>query len=182
MNEQKESIRYIVRIAGKDLNGSLPIGRALTGIKGIGQRMAQNIAIAFEKTTGLEHGARLGALNEEQEKKLEEIVLSPKKFGVPAWSLNRKKEYETGQDLHFVTNELDFALRQNLQRLNEIKSYRGLRLVWGLPVRGQRTRSTHRGKGGVVGVMKKEAKQAASPAKASAPAAEKKGSDKGAKK
>ena len=43
MNEQKENLRYIVRIAGKDLNGSLPIMRGLAGIKGIGLRMAQNI-------------------------------------------------------------------------------------------------------------------------------------------
>jgi len=33
--------------------------------------------------------------------------------------------------------------------------------MWGLPVRGQRTKSTHRGKGGTVGVSKKDTKAAA---------------------
>lgn len=166
MAEQKQEIKYIVRIAGKDLNGSLPILRALEGIKGIGPRMAKNIAIAFEEQEGINHDAVIGKLSEPQEKKLEEIVLAPQKFGVPQWALNRKNDYDSGQDIHLVMNDLAFALRQDLQRLNEIKSYRGLRHIWGLPVRGQRTRSTHRGKGGVVGVMKKEAKQAAAPSPA----------------
>ena len=160
MAEQEEPFRYIVRIAGKDLNGSLPISMALTGIKGVGHRMAKNISIAFEKQSGISHDSLIGKIPEEQEKRLEEIVLLPSKFGVPAWALNRKKDYESGNDLHLVSNDLALALRQDLSRLNEIKSYRGLRHSWGLPVRGQRTKSTHRRKGGVVGVMKKEAKQA----------------------
>lgn len=164
MTEQKEGIKYIVRIAGKDLNGSLAIPRALTRIKGIGLRMAKNISIVFEKETGIAFDAALGKISEEQEKKLEEIVLFPGKYNLPNWSFNRQKEYDSGQSLHLVGPELDFAIRQNLQRLNEIKSYRGLRHIWGLPVRGQRTRSTHRGKGGVIGVMKKDVKQAAASA------------------
>ena len=56
--------------------------------------------------------------------------------------------------------------------MSETKSYKGLRHTWGLTVRGQRTKSTHRGKGGVVGVLKKDAiAPAASAAKAGAPAA-----------
>ena len=58
--------------------------------------------------------------------------------------------------------DLEFTTRKDIQRLSEIKSYRGLRHGWGLTVRGQRTRSTHRGKGPVVGVMKKEVKKAMS--------------------
>jgi hypothetical protein len=47
--------------------------------------------------------------------------------------------------------------------------------MWGLPVRGQKTKSTHRGKGGVVGVTKKDvAKQGPAPPGKSAPAADKK--------
>jgi small subunit ribosomal protein S13 len=163
--ENKQDFRHIVRIASKDLNGNLPIYRALTKIKGIGIRMAKSIAVAFEKETGISHKSRLGELSEEQDKKLEQIVLEPAKYGVPAYSLNRRKEYESGQDKHLVMADLDLQLRNEIQRLNQIKSYRGLRLSWGLTVRGQRTKSTHRGKGGVVGVTKKDAKAAASPAK-----------------
>ncbi len=181
----KENLKYIVRIAGKDLNGSLPISRALMGIKGIDHRMARNIAVAFEKEGNAEFDPVIGKLSEEQEKKLEEIALAPHKFGIPLWAMNRKNDYDSGENKHLVMSELDFSIRQDLQRLNEIKSYRGLRHSWGLPVRGQSTRSTHRGKGGVVGVMKKDAKQAAAPAKAAAvpeKGAEKKPAAGGAKK
>ncbi len=163
-----EELRYIVRIVGKDLNGNKPIFMALTDIKGIGMRMSRTISYLFEKETGLPFDTKIGALNEEMDKKLEEMVLHPEKYGMPLWALNRRKEFETGIDRHAVMNELDFALRKDLQRLNEIKSYRGLRHSWGLTVRGQKTRSTHRGKGGVVGVMKKDVAKAAAPAKAEA--------------
>jgi small subunit ribosomal protein S13 len=180
--EAKSDERLIVRVAGVDLNGRLPIQRSLTKIKGIGIRMAKSIAVAFEKLTGISPLQKTGALNEEQTKKLEEVVLHPEKFGVPSWQLNRQKDFYTGLSTHLVMADLDLALREDLSRLKEIKSYRGLRHQWGLPVRGQRTKSTHRGKGGVVGVMKKEVKQAAAPAKAKEspkPAASQKG---GAKK
>src|SRR3989344_8048093 len=108
MAEQKESERYIVRIAGRDLNGKLPISHALTGIKGIGARMARNIAIAFEKQSGIKYELPIGKLPEEFDKKLEEIVLAPQKFGVPSWAFNRKNDPQSGESIHFVQNELDF--------------------------------------------------------------------------
>jgi small subunit ribosomal protein S13 len=163
--ENKE-FRYIVRIVNKDLNGQHSIQRALHNIKGIGKRMAHIIAAAFEKKTGIPPQTRLGEIPEGKDKELEEIILHPSQHGLPNWSLNRRNDFETGTDSHLVMAELDFSLRKDLQRLNEIKSYRGLRHSWGLPVRGQKTKSTHRGKGGVVGVQKKEATKAAAPATA----------------
>lgn len=158
--EKKEDIRYIVRIAGKDLNGNLPIYRALTGIKGISHRTAMNIALTFEKKEGIAYDSKLGKIDEEKSKVLEDIALNPTKYNIPTWGLNRQKDLESGKDLHLLMGDLDFSLRKDWQRLGEIKSYRGLRHGWGLTVRGQRTRSTHRGKGGVVGVIKKEVKTA----------------------
>jgi len=155
---EKTEFRHIVRIASKDLNGNLPIYRALTKIKGIGIRMAKNIGIAFEKATNVKYKSKLGNMPEQFDKTLEEIALHPEKHSIPGYCLNRQREHETGANKHLVMADLDFQLRNDLQRLNEIKSYRGLRLSWGLPVRGQRTKSTHRGKGGVVGVLKKDAK------------------------
>ncbi len=163
MQEKKSEERLIVRIAGVDLDGKKSIQRALTKIKGIGIRMGKNIAIAFEEATGIRYDAKLGAIDEEKAKKLEEIVLEPQKFGIPEWNLNRRSDFYTGESTHKVMAELDLALREDLSRLKEIKSYRGLRHQWGLPVRGQRTKSTHRGKGTVVGVMKKEIAKAAAP-------------------
>ncbi len=168
---QASNLRYIVRIINKDVDGSINIQRALTQIKGIGLRMSRIISEKFALETGLSPTAPIGMLTESQDKILEEIALNPKKHGLPDWLLNRQKDWETGTTSHLVLNELDFSKRKDLQRLNEIKSYRGLRLSWGLTVRGQRTRSTHRGKGPVVGVSKKDAKKGGGGGGKSAPAA-----------
>lgn len=179
---EKEEFRHIVRIASKDLNGNLPIYRSLAKIKGVGIRMAKNIAIAFEKESGVKYSSKLGDLPEQFDKTLEEIVLNPGKHSIPAFFLNRRKEYYSGEDKHLVMADLDFQQRNEFQRLNAIKSYRGLRLSWGLPVRGQRTKSTHRGKGGAIGVTKKDAKAAAEAPKADAKPAAKASQEKGGKK
>lgn len=58
-----------------------------------------------------------------------------------------------------VEGDLHRQIRQNIQRLKDISSYRGVRHVKGLPVRGQRTRRnarTKRGKRRTVGAFKKE--------------------------
>src|SRR4030067_626935 len=47
-----------------------------------------------------------------------------------------------------VEGELRKRVRQNIQRLVEINSYRGIRHRRGLPVRGQRRRTNPRTKGG----------------------------------
>src|SRR3989338_11664826 len=164
----KEDIRLIVRITGIDLDGRKPIERSLTKIKGIGVRMAKNIAVAFEKSSGISASLKTGKLSEEQSKKLEEVVLTPAKFGVPLWSLNRRNDFYTGENSHLVMSDLDLRLRSDIQRMTETKSYKGLRHAWGLPVRGQSTRSTHHKKGGVVGVVIKDATAQAAPAKATA--------------
>ena len=165
--------KHLVRIANTDLDGKKNVAMALTKIRGIGIRTAKNISTAFVKATGLPATEKMGNVSEEQARKLEEIVLNPRDSGIPAWSLNRRKDMNSGKDIHLVMADLDFSLRTDLQGMNEIKSYKGLRHSWGLPVRGQKTKSTHRGKGGVIGVLKKDAKAAAAaPAKGkAAPAA-----------
>lgn len=58
-----------------------------------------------------------------------------------------------------VEGDLRQEIAQNIKRLEEIGSYRGLRHRKGLPVRGQRTRSnarTRRGKRKTIGAVKKE--------------------------
>ena len=152
-------LRLIVRIANKDLNGKSRIPKALMEIKGISHRIAKIIAKIFEKETGIKWDSKMGDLPEDKDKKLEEIVLNPEKFNIPLWNLNRQKEYDTGEDKHLIMADLDFNERSILQRMSKIKSYKGLRRNWGLTVRGQKTKSTHRGKGPAVGVQKKDAKK-----------------------
>ena len=158
MIQMSEELRYIVRIAGKDLNGTVTVERAIRELKGVGHRYARIIALMFSNKTGIPVETKLGLIPEEKDKLLEDIILQPEKFGVPGWALNRRKERVTGKDMHLIMADLDFSLRTDLQRLGAIKSYRGLRHAIGLPVRGQRTRSSFR-RGGVVGVMKKEARK-----------------------
>ncbi|MFH1586938.1 MAG: 30S ribosomal protein S13 [Candidatus Diapherotrites archaeon] len=160
-DEEKKSgkeIRYIVRIANKDLNGNLPICQAIIGLRGIGHRTGRIIAAAFEDKSGIKYNIKLGDIPEEKDKELEDIVINPQNYGIPSWTFNKQKEYESGENIHLVMGDLEFSLRKDLQRLKEIKSYRGFRHTWGLPLRGQKTKSTHRGKGGTVGVIKKDAK------------------------
>jgi len=61
---------------------------------------------------------------------------------------------------HAVGGQLRRMVRDNIDRLRRIGSYRGLRHRQGLPVRGQRTRTnarTGRGKRKTVGALGKEA-------------------------
>jgi small subunit ribosomal protein S13 len=58
-----------------------------------------------------------------------------------------------------VEGDLRKEIRENIQRLKRIGSYRGHRHIAGLPTRGQRTRvnaRTLRGKRKTIGAMKKE--------------------------
>ncbi len=169
-----KELNLIVRIAGIDLDGKKPVYRALTKIQGIGHRTAKSIAIAFEKQAGIKYDAQLGELMEENQKRLEKIVTDPVAAGIPVWKTNRQKDYETGENRHLVMGELQFSVRQDTQRLGKIKVYRGIRHQLRLPLRGQKTKSTHRGKGIVVGVMKKDAKAAKKGAAKTPDAGEKK--------
>ncbi|MCX6800957.1 MAG: 30S ribosomal protein S13 [Candidatus Diapherotrites archaeon] len=158
-------LKYIVRLIGKDLDGTKAVENGVCGIKGVGKRMGMIISGQFKKENGIKGMKKLGELNDEEIKKLEDVITNPAKHDIPGWALNRQKDFESGETMHKTMNELDFGLRTDLQRLAEIKSYRGLRHMWGLTVRGQKTRSTHRGKGGVVGVVKKDVKKAGGGAK-----------------
>ncbi len=62
-------------------------------------------------------------------------------------------------DAYMIEGNLHQWYQENIKRLKQIKCYRGLRHISGLPVRGQRTRSnarTKRGKRQTVGAMRKE--------------------------
>ena len=72
-----------------------------------------------------------------------------------------------------VEGELREVLNADIKRLREIGSYRGLRHLKGLPVRGQRTKSnarTKRGKRKTVGALRKEAWAKLEAGKTGAPA------------
>ena len=162
MSEEKQQLKYLVRIANTDLPGNKPVGFALLNIRGVGFSYAMMVC----KLAKLSPTAKAGALNDTQVALLESIVTEPKKYNVPAWMFNRRKDIETGDDVHLLGPTIKFVQDNDVRLLKKIKAYRGMRHAAGLPTRGQRTRSNFRkNKGKTVGVMKSaQAKAAAAPA------------------
>lgn len=143
--------KNIIRIMGTDLDGDAPMAHALTGIRGV----SHNFSRALLHVAGIERKGLLKNLKEEQLTKLEEIVKNPAKFGIPTWMVNRQKDYTSGQNLHTTGSDLTVILREDLNRLKKIRSYRGIRHELGQPTRGQRTKSSFR-TGRSVGVQKRK--------------------------
>jgi small subunit ribosomal protein S13 len=141
----------VVRILGTDIDGSKSLLTGMAKVKGVGNNMAN----ALIKKLGMDPATKLGKLSDPEIEKIENAINHPEKLDIPKWMLNRRKDMETGKDIHINTADLDFAKRADLNLLGEIKSYRGLRHARGLKVRGQRTKSTGRGKS-AMGVVKKK--------------------------
>ena len=125
------------RVAGVDLPAEKPVQIGLTAIFGIGRRTALKI---IEKID-IEKGKRVKDLTNEEVDKIRHLI---------------EGEYK-------IEGELKSEIRQNINRLKDIKCYRGMRHKRGLPVRGQRTRTnarTRKGpRKGAVALKKREIKK-----------------------
>lgn len=148
--EKTKEIKTIVRIANTDLDGEKTIINALKKIKGISHSFSKAVCMA----SGFDPYIKLGSLSETDIQKIEDVIKNPTKFGIPSWMINRRKDRESGKDLHLTGSDLDISKKFDIQRMIDLKTYRGVRHMFGLPVRGQRTRSSFR-KGRVVGVLRK---------------------------
>ena len=135
----------IVRIRGTDIPGNLPIERALTRIKGISWNIARAIVVILHRKYGINRKTLVGDLTEDQLQQLEEVILNIHKY-VPRWILNRPVDPFTGEARHLTSTDLDLATKQDIDFHKKILDYRGWRHRLGLPVRGQRTRSSFRGR------------------------------------
>lgn len=142
--------RHIVRIAGTDLDGSHRAEFALTWIKGVGMRMARAVLTAL----GIDPDKRLGFLTDAEIKKIEEALSNPASVNIPPWMFNRRKDLETGKDLHLTGTNWVLAVKEDIELMKRIKCWKGVRHALGLKVRGQRTRTTGR-KGRTVGVHRR---------------------------
>lgn len=152
--KQAENYKHIIRVANVDIPGNKHTRIALTKIKGIGINFADIIC----KVCGVDGRKKAGNLEDLEIKKLNEAANNPRQYSIPFWMFNRRKDYESGEDVHVLTGELNFTKDNDLKRLKKIKTLRGIRHQKNLPVRGQRTRSNfRRSKGKVVGVKKKAA-------------------------
>ena len=134
---------------GNDIPGERKSLVGLTQIKGIGY----NFATAILDTLKINTNSNIGNLSDANVEAIEKIILDPIGANFPTWFLNRNKDIETGANLHLLTSDIPFTLRNDIERERITASWRGYRHLSGLKVRGQRTRTSGR-KGGAVGVAK----------------------------
>lgn len=108
----------MARIAGVDLPGDKRVDVALTRIYGIGRFRAGEIL----RKTQIDPGVRANKLTEDEISRIANAI---------------EKDYA-------VEGQLRRQVAQSIQRLKDIRCYRGLRHIRGLPARGQRTRTNAR--------------------------------------
>jgi len=147
---ENPDFKYIVRVANTDLDGKFQIIPALAQVKGLGIRTA---AVVAEKA-GVNAYQKIGDLSDADIAKLQEAVEGLGEQ-LPAWMLNRRKDIETGDDVHLIGTDVEIKLRDDLNRLKKIRTYRGVRHDTGQKVRGQRSKSNGR-TGLTLGVQKKK--------------------------
>jgi len=136
------------RILGVDIPKEKRIEISLTYLFGVGRALSNKIL----KEAGVNPDKRAKDLSEEE---VSHITNTLQKGG------------------YRVEGDLRRDISQNIKRLVEIGSWRGMRHKKGLPVRGQRTRTnarTRKGprKGGMAIMIKKEEPKKAAPAGAAA--------------
>ena len=124
----------MVRLHGVILPDNKRIDYALTLLYGIGWTLSKKVL----EQTKIDASKRVNTLTEDEIKQLTAII----------------------DKNHKVEGDLREEVSDNIKRLKDVATYRGIRHMRGLPVRGQRTRSnarTKRGKRKTVGALRKEA-------------------------
>ena len=140
--EEDEDLQYFVRIGMTDLDGTKTVERGLTELKGIGTRMARHVAEEAE----VDRTATFGRLDDDVIEDVIDVVENLEDH-VPDWMVNRQNDFFTGETTHEVGNDLEETRRQDINRMQMIDSYKGIRHKRGQKVRGQRTKSTGRTEG-----------------------------------
>jgi small subunit ribosomal protein S13 len=141
--------KHILRIAGKDIDGSKKSIVALSSIRGLGYNYSQVLL----QSLNINPSIRVGYLTENELQEIEDAIRNPAKIKMPAWYLNRRADMDTGSDTHLITSDLEFTITNDINREKSVMSWRGYRHMFGLRVRGQHTRTTGR-RGSAVGVKK----------------------------
>jgi small subunit ribosomal protein S13 len=124
----------MTRISGVTIPSEKQVQIALTYIYGIGPNFAKGILAAAK----VEPTTRVKNLTEAEEQRLREVIDTD----------------------YTVEGDLQRQVTNNIKRLKDINTYRGIRHKAGLPVNGQRTRTnarTRKGKAIAVGGTQKKA-------------------------
>lgn len=147
---QSAEFQHILRILNTNIEGRHKTMFALTAIKGVGRRFS-NLVL---KKADVDLTKRAGMLTSEEIDRIVTIIQNPRQFKIPDWFLNRQKDFKDGKYSQLIANNLDFKMREDLDRMRKIRCHRGLRHYAGLRVRGQHTKTTGR-RGRTVGVSKR---------------------------
>jgi small subunit ribosomal protein S13 len=145
MEEKKERKDYrkkeeevtLVRVLGRDIRGDIKIKSALTKINGISWAVSNAVC----KILGLDESKKIQEFSKDELARIEEFMNAPE---LPVFLKNRRKDFDSGEDLHVSGVDLRLRKEFDLKRLKKIKSYKGVRHNLGLPVRGQRTKANFR--------------------------------------
>jgi small subunit ribosomal protein S13 len=146
--------RHIIRVLGTDIDGNLEVPFALTKIKGVGLSLAEVIL----KKAKITLSKRAGFLSDNEVEKIEQVINEPIKHGLPFWLLNRRNDFETGKSNHLIEADLILRNKMDIDKMRQMKSWKGYRHAYGLKVRGQRTKTTGRA-GKSLGVKRKTLRQ-----------------------
>lgn len=148
-----QEIKNLIRLANTDIVGQKNILYGLTKIKGVSLGFSNAICEVLK----IDKFSKIGSMDDKTKEAIENKIKDPQ--GVPTWMFNRKKDFDTGEDKHLTGPKLKLTKEFDIRRMKKIKSYRGTRHMFNLPVRGQRTKGNFR-KGSIVGVVKKGAVKA----------------------
>ncbi len=152
MAERENDTQKIVRLAETNVDGTKSVEVAMRSVRGISFMLSNAIA----EKSGF-RGRKLGSLSESELSSLEQMIMHPEKAGLPQWLYNRRRDPETGDNRHIVASVLELTTKKDINEMKKLKSYRGIRHIHHLPVRGQRTRGSFR-RGRTVGVSRKKGK------------------------
>ncbi len=147
--QPQKRLIHIVRVAETDLEGAKNVASGIKDIRGVSHMFANAVAKVYPLS-----GKKIMDLTEDEIKNLEDVIHHPEKYGIPFWMFNRRSDPDTGIHRHFAVSNLQLAQTTDINRMKKMKSYKGVRHSLGLPVRGQRTRSSFREKGKTIGVRR----------------------------
>lgn len=147
-----KNFKGIIRISETNLDGGKSVRIGIINVKGISFMFSNAISSVCSFSEKL-----IGDLTDQEIKQLEDIIENPGKYNIPVWLYNRRFDPTTGSHIHQTVSTLTFTKTMDINNMKKLKTYKGVRHSIGLPVRGQRTRSSFR-KGSTVGVRKKKAR------------------------
>jgi small subunit ribosomal protein S13 len=145
-----QEYRHILRIMGTDVPGTLKTSYAIAQIKGVSFSLSNAILKKAEVNPDL----RVGFLTESDLSKIENVIRELSKNSVPTWLFNRRKDSDSGKDMHLLSADLVLRTKTDIDEAKNIRSWRGYRHAYSLKVRGQHTKTTGRA-GKALGVKKK---------------------------